>query len=504
MLKPRRGRGRLVAAAGVVFAAGILGAPAGASATTFYVDDSATSPHPNCINPTPANACETIGDGITQARDFAGPDTIMVAAGNYPEEFDLNDDDDAGLTIDGAGTSTGGSGTVLQLPAGTGVSVVESNVTIRDMLIQASNFETLFVGSFVLATPSVGQHLENVEIELNDEANLQSAIRLSAANDAVLDDVIVSGDANWDGGADAHALEVANSTNVTVNDSRLLSNSRTVFARASTLDVNRSLIVGPFDFADPVLTLQSDLLSSTASLTMDSSVVALGSQGLAVRSTGTTSTATALVRNSTIDPGVPKGTPDLTGVGTSTVGSMGPVEVGLENSIVVGALTTTGTGPGTIACSYSDVPNTVEAEIDCPTTPGNPGNNSSSTPAVLFVPGGFLGLDWHLLSTSPAIDSGSPDALEATESTTDLDANSRLLDGNLDCVVRRDKGAYEITGQSASCPTTPPPGVTPPGGGGSTAADPCAKLRSKLKRAKGKQKRRKLRRKLKRCVKQNA
>ncbi len=470
----------------------ILGAPAGALATTFYVDDSATTPHPNCINSNPANACLTINDAITQSRVFMGPDTIMVAAGNYPEGMNLNDDEDAGLTIDGAGTSTTGSGTVIQLPTSTNIVVLRSNITIRDMAILASNSPTLLIGGLIPSTPSTGQSLRNVTIELNDQANISAAIHVQHAIDPVLSNILVNGDAMWDGD-NAHALKVAQSTNVLLTESRLLSNSVTLFSRASTLTVNRSLIAGPFDLADFTVSIVSDLMMGLSSLTMDDSVVALGSRGIHVETIGSTSSATATIRNSTIDAGMPKGTPDLVGVGVQRVG---PVAVDIDNSIVVGSLVSAGPGfGGSTACTYSDVESTVSDGIVCLATPGNPGNNSSSTPASLFVPGGFLGLDWHLLPNSPAIDTGSPGALAVGEPTADFDGNPRVLDGNLDCVARRDKGAHEITGQSAPCPT--PPGANPGGGGpgGSSGKKSCKKKKgkkaaaAKKKRCKKKKKR---------------
>lgn len=460
----------------------ILGVPTAASGATLYVDDSATTPNPFCINPTPANACLTINDAITQSRGLTGPDTIMVAAGNYPEDLDLNDDADAGLTLDGAGTNTTGSGTVLQVPTSANLTVLESNVTIRDIAIEASNVETLYMGSFVLASPSTGQRLENVIVELNDQVNTSRAIRLVASNDAVLDHVQVSGDAMWDG-SDANALHVANSTNVLLTESRLLSNSDTLYARASTLAVSRSLVAGPFDLADYAVWIESDLAAGLASLTMVDSLVALGSRGINVEASFTDSTATATIRNSTIDPGMPKGTADLVGVGVLRTG---PATVDIENSIVVGSLTSAGAGAGSTTCTYSDVQDTVSASIACPATAGNPANNSSSTPGALFVPGGFLGLDWHLLGTSPAIDTGAPGAIGPGEPTVDFDGNSRLLDGNFDCVARRDKGAYEMTDQSAPCPSSPATGNP---ASGSKKSKRCKK-KKQGKRATGAKKKR--------------
>jgi hypothetical protein len=68
--------------------------------------------------------------------------------------------------------------------------------------------------------------------------------------------------------------------------------------------------------------------------------------------------------------------------------------------------------------------------------------------------------DFRLQMTSPLIDAGTPGPLSGSESTTDLDGNPRLVDGNGDSTPRRDLGAYELQ---------PPP---PPGGATTSAALP--------------------------------
>jgi hypothetical protein len=116
-----------------------------------------------------------------------------------------------------------------------------------------------------------------------------------------------------------------------------------------------------------------------------------------------------------------------------------------------------------MTCTNTDVTNTVQAAplaISCATSSGNPGGNSTTAPALLFE-SGFAGFGWHLLPNSPAIDTGDPGPLALGQSATDRDGNPRVLDGNFDCVARRDKGAYEVTGQSAPCPSPATPAVTP-------------------------------------------
>jgi hypothetical protein len=72
----------------------------------------------------------------------------------------------------------------------------------------------------------------------------------------------------------------------------------------------------------------------------------------------------------------------------------------------------------------------------CDTT-SNPGNISSDP---LFV--NSTGADFHLQAGSPAIDAGDNSAPNLPK--TDYDGNTRILDGNNDCLSTVDLGAYEL------------------------------------------------------------
>jgi hypothetical protein len=67
-------------------------------------------------------------------------------------------------------------------------------------------------------------------------------------------------------------------------------------------------------------------------------------------------------------------------------------------------------------------------------------NNTSVEPG--FVNAGSR--DFRLAPGSPLIDAGDPAPLASDEPVKDLDRRSRLLDGNGDCTVRRDMGAFEF------------------------------------------------------------
>ena len=69
---------------------------------------------------------------------------------------------------------------------------------------------------------------------------------------------------------------------------------------------------------------------------------------------------------------------------------------------------------------------------------GQDGNSIISTPAELFVSAATD--DYHLASSSPAIDSGTGGLLTARE---DLESHPRPLDGDIDGSVAWDLGAYE-------------------------------------------------------------
>ncbi len=90
------------------------------------------------------------------------------------------------------------------------------------------------------------------------------------------------------------------------------------------------------------------------------------------------------------------------------------------------------------------------------------GATTQLTPPVTGDPGFDAPADPHVGEGSPLIDAESPGGLSAGEPTTDLDGNPRILDGNHDCVFRRDIGAYEFvnspTVHASAGATTAQPG----------------------------------------------
>jgi hypothetical protein len=91
--------------------------------------------------------------------------------------------------------------------------------------------------------------------------------------------------------------------------------------------------------------------------------------------------------------------------------------------------------------------------------------------------------DYHLLPGSPLIEAGNPASPAA--GALDLDGGTRAVDGNGDCIIRRDVGADEFVTAPPNCssPAAAPLPLAP----GSTTTRRCPKGK-KLKRVKGKRK----------------
>jgi hypothetical protein len=134
-------------------------------------------------------------------------------------------------------------------------------------------------------------------------------------------------------------------------------------------------------------------------------------------------------------------------------GTTGIATIHAVSSILVEPQVSEGAGAGQVLCTASDAPSQDDTSgFDRVACAGGVAGNSSTPVGALFAPGS----DWHLVPGSPAADSGSEAPLAAGESGADLDRGARVADGNRDCAARRDKGAYELSGQAVPCPAANP------------------------------------------------
>src|SRR4051794_36387718 len=106
-----------------------------ADAAELYVAPGA-APKADCTNP--AAPCPTIAAAVAQGRGLAGADTVHLAAGTYDETVALDDANDAGLTLAGAGAQAGGTAIAPSAIAGGSlvrVAAPASGVTLRDLRV---------------------------------------------------------------------------------------------------------------------------------------------------------------------------------------------------------------------------------------------------------------------------------------------------------------------------------------------------------------------------------
>jgi hypothetical protein len=424
-----------------------------ASAATFYVNGG-VSTSGDCLST--ANPCKTINEAVLKAR-LATASTIEVAPGNYTEDLALNNAADAGLTINGAGSGAS-SGTIVTGVSGKPTVEIEasgpSTTTLSNLRVvnPASDEEFAILSQFVPLA------LESVTVNLLDNSDLNTAIETQDVADT-FNKLTVTG--VWFGAA------IQSEGSVSISDSNLTSNSSTVILDPGTLGgghqdlISKSTIQGSPSASSSVVANSSDL-------TIDSSLL-LGGSDYAIYWTQDGAKERALtIAGSTIDAGTlgVNDAPTVSDVYAEVAGSSNPIgNVRIEGSILMEQQTALLGGKGnqlTISCNNSDVPSqtqaTDEASKGTIACSSDVNGNTSSSPESLFV---APGTNYNLLPGSTAIDSVPAGAISLpfglTPSPTDVAGNPRVVDGNGDCVAVQDKGALELQGHSAACPSSPTP-----------------------------------------------
>jgi hypothetical protein len=442
------------------FAVALLTFPATglAAADAFFVDDGAGNDSNTCQ--APLTPCKTINGAVTKARGDmdSQANTINVAAGTYIEQINLDNAGDDGLTIDGV-NSLFFPDTHINMTAGNAVAVQleRPNLTLKDLRMQVNNATG---SSNAIAIGDADALLDNVAIDMASPANGgQAVITLSGGDDLTLDGVTIGGD--WGGTGVG-----SGGSGLTVRDSQVQAghgDNRSALLTKGELLLQRSRIIVPSDATNSEGVLVSQSTAGTFPLTVDSSTIQGGNQALsAIASLGTIN---GVVRHTTLDSGA-LGVKDAstTGIDVNTQGN-GHADVTIANSISLEQHNTVaGNFPPTLSCAFSDV----VSQPNCDSSAGNPAGNSSSTPSALFVDAATG--DYRLKPTSPAVDTGSTTSLAAGESATDRAGQPRIVDGNFDCIARRDKGAFELQGQSSPCPGVPASDAAAASGAGASGA----------------------------------
>lgn len=451
-----RGLVRRLLLTGATIAAVSATAASAASASTYFVNGASG----NDANPCTSSGapCKTISAAVTKSELAPDAATIEVAAGVYTEELLLVHQGDADLTINGAGS--GPSGTVVQGP-GTSPAVIaappnEGPVTFNHLRLVIPGADT--APAFISAETS--PTLNDVTIEMQDSTSNAPAM-IAEKTSGALNHVTVNG--SWQGSVliGKGSFVIANST--------LLSNASALTLLTGEKGGHTDLIQNS-TVRSSSAAVHTNVLAVGVNLTVDSSLL-LGGNPYDVEWIQETPSKPRLltIAGSTLDAGV-LGNNDSSPVNDLFAATNGPptapAVARIEGSILMeqqSAVLASASDQLTVTCSYSDVPSQkqvakgTEGEIDC----ANGENGNTTTPAAsLFV---TPGSNYGLLPGSSAIDSVPAGAISLpfglTPSVTDLAGAPRVVDGNGDCVALQDRGAFELQGHSAPCPS--PPGPSP-------------------------------------------
>jgi hypothetical protein len=369
-----------------------------------------------------------------------------------------------GLTLEntkivtGAGANTGGDGIH---------TIADGSVTLENDTVQQNDSKA--DGVLLESSPA---SVDGLTIEMQGgSSNTDPGIYFNAApgSSSSVEHLTVDGD--WTGPA-VGAIDGA----LTIADSHLTTNP--------TATAEALIYVG--EVAGGSLLIQRSILKSNpgsksgamiavdGNVTVDSSEVLGATEAIKFLS-GEGRTGTLTVDASTIDAGAPGTASDAFGdlaikaYAVEAPGTLANVDV--EGSIMLepSAAVSEEGGQASIACSYSAVPSQsvaasgVEGPVSCASgTDGNT-NLSSELPSLFSEP--FT--SYKLSPSSSAIDSVPVSAITLpfglTPSTTDLEGNPRFEAVN--CVTLQDKGALELPGHSAACPSpahvSGVPGPTP-------------------------------------------
>jgi hypothetical protein len=480
----------------VVLAVGFaVVAPAVASGATRFVANGGLD-NTDCTN---AGAPCATADHAAEVA--ANGDTIQIAAGVYDETVET----DKVLTFVGAGGGTLDgipAATVVRGPAGGGTDGHPAFVLPNGGELRSLRAEGGKGANQALTTGEAGGEA----IVYDSNAPGQSALRLDHV-------VAVGGDAGfgktpelYERGPGGRGIEVDSGPGdvaLSAVDCEFAGGAGlghgdaiAVDGPGASADVVRSsmkaegslLGTGIIGFSGARLSLESVEIASeqtTGALIYEGSMTirrsrVLGEYGvMAVGSGGTSSTA-EVFDSLLISTGGPaaeseayddESTSSLTVVGSTIVGlesyaavrstheaESGSATVTMRNSIArnlpaptVPARDLLANG-GTIDATFSSFTSIVEENGGSASAPGSASNLTGDPLFVDPSKGNFA-----LQSGSPLIDRGEPALVAAGQ--LDLAGSPRSVDGNLDCVAAPDIGAFEVTGQSASCPD-PFPAIT--------------------------------------------
>jgi PKD repeat protein len=398
-----------------------LGITAPASADTYCVGSSGCD-HDNGSD---------LQQALTDAGGHPGPDTVRIGAGAFskPGGFTYNNADP--VAIQGAGGGNLG-------PAGTRlVDSAGSNPTGHTVLSVRGSSASTISGVEVNVPEGTGGNnigistngaIRNVLVRAAPPASFAS-IAVSLENGGSLSD----SDIRMAIDSFSQGVQVLGVGTV-VSDSRIEATSGYVAGGSGSPS-------GTVQAVDMVIALFG-ISVARGDIHVDEAVIRTrSSPGLSPTAASVSTSganATLTLNHASIVGG---GNPNGRALVASAVGG-GRSDVTLRNGVITGYpvvfdRSAAAGSVATITTDYSSYGGTTAQDT---------GSGSIAETNHIDVPPGFLsGTDFHLRPDSALIDAGDPAGLAAGELTTDLANQPRIIDGNGDCVARRDIGAYEFT-----------------------------------------------------------
>jgi PKD repeat protein len=402
----------------------------------------------------PATGCaggqqSTLQAGLDAAVAALGPDTVRLAAGvvNGPGAYNSANPDNT-VTLVGAGRDA----TVVTSATTAAIIDLRNNATVTDLTVRGPN-------------PPVA---------LQDDTLIVGTV------DRVAFASISGGGVTSINGTGRHLLVTGPPglhINGTLEDADLIGASLYTGTTATVLRRVRS--VGPYGVGGQNSSL---VISSSLFVSTDPNGTIVSSSTSPVPN----SHATTVLSNVTLIGGGGAGCVGFVAAGDNGLytapDDFTVQNATLANSIVRNCATTlnrvsTGgnrTANLTVFNSDIDLSPTAVMQSGMGTLTAGPGDGNLNTDP-LFV--GLPSLEYLLRSSSPLVDRGLTNAVSPQESTTDLNGDPRVVDGNGDGTAKRDVGAFEYQRRPPAVTTSVAPATAEIGqavalSGSATEADP--------------------------------